>query len=186
MNWFDHIGLRNKFLINFAATGGILILAIVFCLLQIDSVGKASSDISKKWLPSVQAAGEISQLRLRYRVCSLEYLLPGDAEAKAKLEKSLNDLNEEVVAAFDKYEKMVFNEQERQNLATAKQAATDYRNAVLEAIALDKAGQSEEAQTLRKTKWVQLANKLRDQTDLLVKFNRDGADRASLHVESTL
>lgn len=186
MNWFDHIGLRNKFLINFAATGGILILAIVFCLLQIDSVGKASSDISKKWLPSVQAAGEISQLRLRYRVRSLEYLLPGDAEAKTKLEKSLNDLNEEVVAAFDKYEKMVFNEQERQNLATAKQAATDYRNAVLEAIALDKAGQSEEAQTLRKTKWVQLANKLRDQTDLLVKFNRDGADRASLHVESTI
>lgn len=186
MGWFDHIGLRNKFLINFAATGGILILAIIFCLLQIESVGKASSDISKKWLPSVQAAGEISQLRLRYRVRSLEYLLPGDAEAKAKLEKSLNDLNEEVVAAFDKYEKMVFDEQERQHLAAAKQAATDYRNAVLEAIALDKAGQNEEAQTLRKTKWVKLANQLRDQTDLLVKFNRDGADRASLHVENTI
>lgn len=186
MRWFDDVALRYKMLINFIATGGLLIAAIVFCVLQIVSVGKASSDISKKWLPSVQAAGEISQLRLRYRVRSLEYLLPGDAAAKTKLENSLLDLGKEVNTSFDKYEKLVVNENERSTLNAAKSAAQAYENTVLEAIALEKAGQSDEAQTLRKTKWVKLANQLRDQTDLLVKFNRDGADHASILVTNDI
>lgn len=186
MRWFDDVTLRYKMLINFIATGGLLIAAIIFCVLQIVSVGKASSDISKKWLPSVQAAGEISQLRLRYRVRSLEYLLPGDAAAKTKLENSLLDLGKEVNTSFDKYEKLVVNENERSTLNAAKSAAQAYENTVLEAIALEKAGQSDEAQTLRKTKWVKLANQLRDQTDLLVKFNRDGADQASILVTNDI
>ena len=75
MGWFDNLALRNKLLVNFVVSGGILIAAVIFCLLQIRTINRDVEDISKNWLPSVQAIGEISQVRLRYRVRSLEYML---------------------------------------------------------------------------------------------------------------
>ncbi len=179
MNWFDDIRLRYKLLINFLFTGGVLIAAIVFCVWQIQQVGKNTVEIARNWLPSVQAAGEISQLRLRYRVRSLEYLLPGDNEEKIKLQSSLQKLNTEVFTALQAYEKLARDPAEREIVQNAMQAAQMYSKAVDDAVMLHKSGDEEGAQQLRKTLWVKAANQVRDQTDLLVKFNREGADRAA-------
>lgn len=61
----------------------------------------------------MQAVGEISQIRLRFRERSLTYLLSGSAEDKAKLEKSLAKLSQEVDQAFAKYESLIVTEEER-------------------------------------------------------------------------
>jgi methyl-accepting chemotaxis protein len=87
MAWFDNIRLRYKLYINFLLTGGILLLALLFCLAQIRSVGEKTELIASNALPSMQLVGEISQLRLRYLVRSLEYLLPGSAEEKSQAGK---------------------------------------------------------------------------------------------------
>ena len=76
MNWFDNLSLRGKLILNFLISGGVLVAAIIFCIIQIKAVGHGTDELAKNWLPSVQAAGEISQLRLRYRVRSPEYLMP--------------------------------------------------------------------------------------------------------------
>lgn len=186
MRWFDDISLRYKLFINFLLTGGILIIAILFCVFQIQNVGKDTLQIAKNWLPSVQAAGEISQLRLRYRVRSLEYLLPGSAEEKTKLESSLKKLDEEVIAAFQSYEKLIQSDEERGIYMRSIEAANAYRSAVSEAIELAKAGKEDEAQQLRKTTWVKAANLLRDQTDALVKYNREGSDAAAAKAEKNV
>ena len=77
MGWFDHLSLRHKLLVNFVASGGVLLLALVFLGFQIRTVGGHTQEIAKIWLPALGTAGEISQLRLRFRVRSLEYMLPG-------------------------------------------------------------------------------------------------------------
>ena len=74
--------LRAKLLVNFIVSGGVLVAAIVFCIVQINAVGRDTDALAKNWLPSAQAAGEISQLRLRYRVRSLEYLLTESDEER--------------------------------------------------------------------------------------------------------
>jgi len=183
MAWFDNLSLRYKLLINFLASGGVLIVAVIFCILQIQALGKDTEQIAKNWLPSVQAVGEISQIRLRYRVRSLEYMLPGNAEEKAKIESSLNKLNESVHAALQAYEKLISSDQEKAIYQDTVRAAESYHTAVDKAITLVRAGKEEEAQQLRRTEWVKAANTLRDKTDELAKLNRDGADAASASAE---
>lgn len=184
MAWFDNLALRYKLLLNFLASGGVLIFAVLFCVMEIQAVGKDTEQIAKNWLPSVQAVGEISQLRLRYRVRSLEYMLPGSSDEKAKIEKSLVKLDESVREALANYEKLISSEQERAIYQAVKQAAADYRAAVDQGIALAKAGNEEQAQQLRKTEWVKAANRLRDQADELLKLNRRGAESASSSAEA--
>jgi len=179
MNWFDNLSLRGKLLLNFLISGGVLIVAIVFCLFQIHVIGKGTEQIAGNWLPSIQSAAEISQLRLRYRVRSLEYMLPGSAADKGKIEQSLADLDKELAAAFARYEPLISTDEERKAYQAAVDAAAGYKATVSETIALVKAGRDDEAQQLRKTVWTRQANLLRDQTDLLQKLNRDGADASS-------
>ena len=100
MTWFDNLSLRGKLFINFLISGGVLIAAIVFCLIQLRAVGDDTNEIAKNWLPSVQVAGEISQLRLRYRVRSLEYMQSTSEDEKKAVEKSLGDLDGELVATL--------------------------------------------------------------------------------------
>jgi methyl-accepting chemotaxis protein len=184
MAWFDNLALRYKLLLNFLVSGGILIAAVIFCLVQIQRLGGHTAEISTNWLPSVQAAGDISQLRLRYRVRSLEYMLPASKEERAKIEGGLGKLDGSLQDSLKNYEKLISSEQERAVFQTVVATAAEYRAAVNEAVALVKAGNEEQAQELRRTKWVAIADRLRDNTDGLIKLNREGADQASAHAES--
>ena len=179
MTWFDNLSLRGKLFINFLISGGVLIAAIVFCLIQLRAVGDDTNEIAKNWLPSVQVAGEISQLRLRYRVRSLEYMQSTSEDEKKAVEKSLGDLDGELVATLKKYEPLVSGNAEKTVYEQAVKGVAEYRATVHEAIALVKAGKESEAQQLRRTTWTKAANYLRDQTDALQKMNREGAERSA-------
>ncbi len=184
MTWFDNLSLRAKLYFNFAITGGVLILALLFCLYQLQKVGGETRDIIGNWLPSLQMVGKISQERLRYRVRSLEYMLPGSAEDKAKIEKSLAKLDEDVRTVLKEYAPLVTGPEEQKILDEVGKAVNAYKAVVEEAIVLEKAGKEEEAQQLRRKGWVEKANQLRDSTDALAKFNREGADRSAAQAMS--
>lgn len=179
MNWFDNLSLRGKLILNFIASGGVLIAAVIFCIIQIKSVGKDTDEIARNWLPSVQLAGELSQLRLRYRVRSLEYMLPNSDAEREKIEKSLQELDASLGTALKKYEPLISNDEERKTFQAALKSVEAYRSTVTEAINLAKAGKTDEAQQLRKTTWVKEANNVRDHIDGLVKINSSGAAKAS-------
>ncbi|WP_153116283.1 methyl-accepting chemotaxis protein [Rhodocyclus tenuis] len=183
MNGFDNLSLRGKLLLNFLVSGGVLIVAIVFCLFQIHLIGKDTEEIAGNWLPSIENTAEISQLRLRYRVRSLEYMLPGSAADKEKIEKSLADLDKELSASLARYEPLISSDEEKKAYQAAVSAAAGYKATVEEAIALVKAGKEDEAQQMRKSAWTKQANLLRDQTDLLQKLNREGADASSISAQ---
>ncbi len=179
MGWFDNLGLRGKLLVNFLVSGGLLVAALVFSLFLIRGIGTVANEVSQVWVPSLQASAKLSELRLRYRVRSLEYMLPGSAAEKEKIEASLRELDGLVQSELKAYESLISSEDERAVVQTLVKAVAAYRAVVEEAIALSKAGREEEAQQLRRTKWVQEANRVRDQTDALLKINRTGADRAA-------
>ena len=182
MNKFDDISLQGKLAINFLISGGVLIAAIVFCLLQINSVGRDTEEISTNWLPSVQQAGEISQLRLRYRVRSLEFMLAASDEERVKIGESLSSLDKLLGEALKKYEPLISSEEEKKIFQELGNAVAAYRAAVLEAIEHARAGRVDEAQKLRRGLWVKAADSVRDQTDALLKINRTGSEGAASRV----
>ncbi|NMF90423.1 methyl-accepting chemotaxis protein [Aromatoleum petrolei] len=175
MAWFDNISLRAKLLISLGVSCGSLILAIAFCLYQLDRIIRTSDEIADAWLPAVQLVGRISQERLRYRVRSLEFMLPGSPAEKAKIEQSLSELDAALGKAIDEYERQDMSEAEKRLLGDIRGAVANYREAVRKAVALAKEGREDEAQALRRDEWVKRANELRDRTDALVRFNRDGS-----------
>ena len=176
---FDDIGLRGKLLVCFLVSGGVLVLAILFCLVQIRSVGEQTGDIARNWLPSIQQAGEISQLRLRYRVRSLEFMLASSDEERGKIGESLTALDTQLQDALRKYEPLIVSDDERKVFSALGPAVAQYRDLVSQAIEYARAGRIEEAQRLRRTDWVKAADAVRDQTDALLKLNRAGSEAAA-------
>ncbi len=186
---FNDISLRGKLIINFLVSGGVLIAAILFCLYQLRIVGGATREIATSWLPSIQQAGEISQLRLRYRVRSLEFMLAADDEERAKIGKSLAALSATLGEALKKYEPLITeplaaDAEEKKNYDELVKAIAAYEATVNDAIAKAKDGQVDAAQELRRTSWVKAADAVRDATDELLKINRAGADAASTNAEA--
>ena len=186
MGWFDHLPLRYKLLVNFVASGGVLLLALVFLGFQIRAVGGHTQEIAKSWLPSVEAAAQISQLRLRFRVRSLEYMLPGSAEEKGKIRNGLKSLDTALNEALQAYLPLITSEAERRVHGEAVAAIQAYKAEVDKAIALAGSGDEEGAQTLRRTAWVKAADLVRDKTDELLKLNSDGAAQASQVAEGAV
>ena len=181
MTKFNDISLRGKLILNFLISGGVLIAAIVFCLVQIKSVDRDAQEIATDWLPAVQQAAEISQLRLRYRVRSLELMLASTDEERSKIGDSLNNLDKSLDEAIKKYEPTISSDEERKIYQEVGKAVAAYRATVQEAIGLAKSGQLDEAQNLRRTAWVKAADNVRDQTDALQKLNRSGSELAVKH-----
>jgi methyl-accepting chemotaxis protein len=179
MHFLDNISLTKKFLVNFLLSGGVLIAAILFCIWQIKSVGNETREIAQNWLPSVQSVGTISQLRLRYRVRSLEYMQPNTQAERSKIESSMSELDGQLQDAFKHYESQLSSDEEKAAYQQALAAAAAYRDAVGTAVGLIKAGKEDEAQVLRKGEWVKKANSLRDLTDSLIKLNAEGARKAA-------
>lgn len=186
MQFLDNISLTRKFIVNFLLSGGVLIAAILFCIWQIKAVGGETRDIAHNWLPSVQAVGEVSQLRLRYRVRSLEYMLPSTPEERSKIEKSMSQLDQQLQDTFKRYEAQLSSPEERAGYQQAVAGAAAYRDVVNKAIALMKDGHEDQAQALRKSEWVTKANALRDQTDALIKMNAAGASQAASRADDNV
>ncbi|WP_374399450.1 methyl-accepting chemotaxis protein [Niveibacterium sp.] len=183
MQFFDSLSLRAKLLLNFIVSAGVLIIAIIFCVLQIQNIRRDTAEITNDWLPSVQSAARISQERLRHRVRSLEYMLPGSEDEKKKIEASLKKLEADVGDAISAHRKLSTSPDEKKITQAVADAFDAYRSSVNEAVAAALGGDEAKAQELRKGAWVKAANALRDQTDALAKLNGEGARRSAESAE---
>lgn len=167
MRWFDNLQFRSKLLLNFAISCGLLIAALLYAAHQFQVMEEDVVHFADTAVPAMKAAGNISELRLRYRVRSLEYLMPGTEAERAKLESSLKDLDRLVQASIDDYAKLEISSAEKQLLDEIRSRALAYRETVDAAVTLAKAGDESGAQQLRASAWVQRANALRDKTNEL-------------------
>jgi methyl-accepting chemotaxis protein len=180
MSWLDNLGFRGKLALNTALSGGVLALALLLCLLRLGDLKSNIHDLAEVSVPATQLAGKISELRLRYRVRSLEYMLPATSEERAKMETSLRQLDADTRKAIDAAAQLAATNEEKQLLQQVLQGVDAYSQAVTEGIAKIQAGDEEGAQALRRTAWIEKANALRDKTDALSKLTIDLAQHAGV------
>lgn len=183
MGWFDNLGLRYKLLVNFMASGGVLIAAVIFSLLQINTISRDTHEIATNWLPSIEAIGHISELRLRYRVRSLEYMLAAPEE-RSKIESVLSQLEPELLGELKAYEKLISSPEERRHYDSLVAACEAYRSSVQQGLALVKSGKEEAAQQLRRAKWGEIAAQQLAATNALISLNRQGGDHSAAKAEA--
>ena len=186
MRHFNDIGLRGKLIINFLLTGGVLIAALLFGIVQTTKVSGNVDQLTGDWIPALQLSSDISQLRLRYRVRSLEFMLAENDEARDKIAASMTSLDESLNEAIKKYQPLVSNAEEKKIYDDLIVTVAGYRSVVQEAVALVKSGNADGAKALQKEKWSKAADAVRDQTDALQKLNKQGIDDAVTVSDSSL
>lgn len=178
MAFFDNLKMRTKLFVLSGVSGAILVLAIVLILVQLTSVDDEVEKIAHVALPGIEQVASISQLRLRYRVRSLEYMLEDNLTESAKIEKSLEDLNTKLMEAIEQYRAQALPE-DSELISAVDSRARAYADAVNRARDHLRNGNFTDAQQLRRTEWVQRANELRDATDALVARNKERGDESS-------
>ena len=91
-----------KLAVNFLLSGGVLIIALVFGLINTAKVDNQVDQLSTNWVPSIQLSAEISQLRLRYRIRSLEFMLADSDQDRDKITSSMKSLDDSLNQAIKK------------------------------------------------------------------------------------
>ena len=179
MRKFNDLSLRAKLAVNFLLSGGVLIIALIFGLINTARVDNQVDQLSTNWVPAIQISAEISQLRLRYRIRSLEFMLAESDQDRDKIASSMKSLDDSLNQAIKKYEPLVSDDNEKKIHAELNKAVANYRDVVTAAVDLVKAGKVDEAKALQKEKWSKAADAVRDQTDALLKINSAGVDESA-------
>ena len=102
MQFIDNLSFRGNLFFLSAVTGLILIGAIAMILYDVSKARVFVYELSDDVVPGLETSAALSQLRLRYRVRSLEFLLAADnPEARAGIERSMDALHAELETALD-------------------------------------------------------------------------------------
>lgn len=173
--WFDHLSFRAKLGLNFLLGSATLLIAVMFCIVKINVISGLVGELADNSVQSMDSASRLSQVRLRYRVRSLEYMLAENDSEREKLATSLEDLNSALDKEIEAQRKLINNDEDKTLTDAIVKTTGAYHEAVEKAVALMKEGQRDEATKLQKTVWVKLANEARDSTDALSKYKREEA-----------
>lgn len=186
MNGFNNLSLRAKLIVNFLLSGGIFIVALLLCYMEISRLDHDATEISANSLPSIVQASKIGEFRLRYRIRSLEYMLENEPAEREKMEKSMAGLSKGLSDAIDGYLPLISNDADRQLLDTVRERAAAYERSVLAAVEHVRADRLEEAAKLQRQDWVDTANSLRDAVAALVDFNVRQAQVTNLDLQEAV
>ncbi|HSD39885.1 MAG TPA: methyl-accepting chemotaxis protein [Rhodocyclaceae bacterium] len=172
---FDQLSFRGKLGVNFLLGSGTLLVAVLFCIIKLNSISGVVDGLATDSVQSMDSASRLSQIRLRYRVRSLEYILAETDGERDKMATSLDELNDTLGKEIETQRKLSADGTDKELTDQIVKATGAYHAAVGQAVARMKAGQPEEARKLQKTTWTTLANDARDSTDALSKYKRDEA-----------
>ncbi len=172
MQFLDNLSLRAKLFLLSGLTGFVLVASIFFILYSINKANQEVERLTGSVMTSLEHNAQISQLRLRYRVRSLEFLMPESPEDRAKLGSSLDGLDRQLMEALDQYRRAISDRTEAAMLEKVAREARGYADAVNQAREAMRQGDEHRAQQLRRTVWVERANALRDELNALADYTR--------------
>jgi methyl-accepting chemotaxis protein len=176
---FNNLKVSVRLTAAFAALAAMLVGVAAVALVQLNTMGHDTEEITGNWLPSVQRVGRVEAELMTFRVEELGHVLQPDVAAKAAIEKdmaaALKHLGEERAA----YVKHIDGADER---ALYDSFAADWdRFYVLhgQLIALSRANATAQARTLLQGDSQQLFVRMAGTLDKLVALNAAGAAAAA-------
>lgn len=174
------ISMKLYILVGVALIGMLIIGALSFNLMG--KLNEKTSDISTSWLPSVDAARNMTATLSNVRLNELGYLTAiSDDVEKSSLEY-LEKEKSEMDALLAKYEGMI-DEEEQQFYDTAMGLWTQYSQMDDKLVTLAKQGRADEARALLEGDCVELYNSLNSAFNDIVTYNLNGSEEETLSSE---
>ena len=185
MQWFNNMKIAGKLALSF---GAVLLLAAAmggFALLSMARMDNASKELSKNWLPSVNAAMQMRIELGEARRWELAHLLSSDAVRMADYEQR----DARTLATFRKvqahYAKLVSSQQEKALYMTIVGLSAQFIEEHTNIIALSRAMKKDEARELTLAKSAALMVQLSERLNELVAINVAGGDQAGAAADDT-
>ena len=171
--------LRAKLLLLTAILLILLCGQGLFSLYQMNSINEASTEISKNWLPSCNAANSLNTLTSDYRLYEVMHVYSTTPEAMDNYEKLMDETLQQIKKTQNEYVKLISSPDEQAMYNDFITAWDDFKKIHDQVFLLSKENQTEKAMALltgpSKTAYLKAC----DQLLKIVKVNTEGGEKSS-------
>ncbi|SUD43662.1 methyl-accepting chemotaxis protein [Pseudomonas fluorescens] len=150
-----------------------------FALLQMANMREQSDQVETNWLPSVMAAGEMSQDLLRIRALTLRLLVNRDPQAVAQNEQKILEIKKQLHTAQLLYEALIVLPEDQVLFDRFKVEQQQYLQRQEQVMALSRQSQLEDAVKVVNGEMNHLADTMAGTLGELVTLNKVSANQAA-------
>lgn len=150
-----------------------------FALLQMANMREQSDQVETNWLPSVMAAGEMSQDLLRIRALTLRLLVNRDPQAVAQNEQKILEIKKQLHTAQLLYEALIVLPEDQVLFDRFKVEQQQYLQRQEQVMALSRQNQLEDAVKVVNGEMNHLADTMAGTLGELVTLNKVSANQAA-------
>ena len=172
--------LRTKFLLLTAILLLLLCGQGLFSLYQMNSINDASTEISKNWLPSCNAANSLNTLTSDYRLYEVMHVYSTTPEDMDNYEKLMAETLEKIKKIQNSHSKLISSPDEQSMYNDFVVAWDDFSKIHDQIFALSKQNRTEEAMALLLGQSRTAYLKASDQLLKIVALNTEGGEKSSL------
>ncbi|MDP4169683.1 MAG: methyl-accepting chemotaxis protein [Bacillota bacterium] len=191
---------KSSFSVQRKIYGGFFVILILMGALggvsfwSMNQINNKSQEIMKSWLPGVEEINNISYLMEHINALDYKFILQGDEQQRQALEKEMDKTFGDIDKSFKKYEKTMVSTEERTLFDQLKKKWSTYESIHLDFLSegrdmnvIKGAGKENAALLLDTMDKANLTYKdMQNYLLLIVKINRDGANKASAEGDKIL
>lgn len=179
MKWFDNLRIAPKLIIGFGLALVALVATNVFGLYTMSEINKKSTEIRKKWLPSVTRAANLQTRLSEHRYWVNKHIITLDSTKFDEVERRVS----EEAAGFEQeaqgYRTYITTQSETSRFDEITRFFTMYSEASSRLIALSRENRKEEANVIQQGEARLLYTKLDEKLQELARYTTRGSARAS-------
>ena len=179
MQWFHDLKIATKLLVSFVAVLALTALLGIFAIAGMERVNRGATDLSGKWLPSVQAILMLKSDMQEFRVLELQHTLSSDEAGMTRYEALMADTLSTFKKHNQDYAKLIFEPEERATYLEFNKLWADYLTEHAKIVGLSRQGRSYDAKTMTRGDSARLLVKLTERINKLVRVNVDGGNKAT-------
>lgn len=159
---------------------------------KMQSINESATEIAEKWLPGVQLVNDLNYLTEHILTTEMKVIVERDQEKIHVLENEAQKTFDKIDLEIEAYEKLIFEEKERQTFTEFKQKWAEYKSLHNEFISIGKSidivkGAEAEGQKffaiVRESE--EAFDNMQKHVDLLVALNTEGANKAKEAAQSS-
>ncbi len=179
MKWFDNLRIAPKLIIGFGLALVALVATNIFGLYTMSEINKKSTEIRKKWLPSVTRAANLQTRLSEHRYWVNKHIITLDSTKFDEVERHISDES----TGFDKeaqsYRAYITTQSETLRLDEITKFFTMYTETSNRLVALSRENRKEEANVIQQGEARLLYTKLDQKLQDLALYTTRGSTRAS-------
>lgn len=183
--FFRKIRIGQRLFLGFGILALVGLLQGLFGLGSMSTMHSSTREITENWIPSLNAISDINLSLMRYRVNAVRLVIDPDSAAVAQNEANLQLRKKEADTAFDTYQALISEPEERRLFNELVNVEQRYIQGSQKVLAAMKAGNQQEALQIIEQEQNPLADQMTQALLVLGKVNRDGVVTSELKSQAS-